>query len=273
MKRNILLSVVFSTALAPLAYAGGDIFLQCAQQYPGDDAERLKCYDRLATPASALTPAARKNIVPDENPEASTTPATPAAAPTRSTGRSYLTKAWNLDNLSNLDPSKLGRLQPYRQSYLLANRTSNPNRQPSSPAIGRSSLAPSDIDAAEVKFQFSVKADIGDQRNIDFLGIRTFRLWGGIHATIQLAGVQRPELIPVPRNHIRAGIDRHPGHRPCVRIETHQSRLGAPIEWPLLAGIARLVPDLSARRLGMERHDFHHGARLAAHPGEFLERR
>lgn len=178
MKPNILLSVVFCTALVPSAYAGGDIFLPCAQQYPGDDAERLKCYDGLAAPAFAPTPAARKNIVPDENGEASATPATPAAAATRSAERSYLTKVWNLDNLSNLDPSKLGRLLPYRQTYLLVNGTSSPNRQPGSPAIGRSSLAPSDIDATEVKFQFSVKADIGDQRNIDFLGIRTFRLWG-----------------------------------------------------------------------------------------------
>ena len=184
MNRNILLSgdtvraALFCLALAPSAYAGGDIFLQCAQEYPGDDAERLKCYDRLAAPASALAPAVRENIVPNENAEASTTPATPAAAPTRSTERSYLTRAWNLDDLSNRDPSKLGRLQPYRQSYLVVNRTSNPNRQPSSPAIGRSTLAPFDIDAAEVKFQLSFKADIGSQRNIDFLGIKTFRMWG-----------------------------------------------------------------------------------------------
>ena len=177
-KRKILLSVVFCTALVPSAHADGDIFLPCAQQYPGDDAARLKCYDQLAAPASALAPAVRENIVPNENAEASTTPATPAAVPTRSTERSYLTRAWNLDDLSNRDPSKLGRLQPYRQSYLLVNRTSNPNRQPSSPAIGRSTLAPFDIDAAEVKFQFSVKADIGEQRNIDFLGIKTFRMWG-----------------------------------------------------------------------------------------------
>lgn len=178
MNCNILLSVVFCTALVPSAYAVGDILLPCAQQYPGDDAERLKCYDQLAAPASAPTPAAPKNIVPDENAEASTVPATPAAVPTRSTERSYLTRVWNLDDLSNLDPSKLGRLQPYRQNYLLLNKTSSSNLQPGSPAIGHSTLVPSDIDATEVKFQMSVKADIGDQRNIDFLGIKTVRFWG-----------------------------------------------------------------------------------------------
>ena len=93
---NILLSVVFCTALVPSAYAGGDIFLQCAQQYPGDDAERLKCYDQLAAPAFALAPAVGENIVPNENAEASTTPATPAAVPTRSTERSYLTRVWTV---------------------------------------------------------------------------------------------------------------------------------------------------------------------------------
>lgn len=184
MNRNILLlgsavrSALFCIALVPPAYAGGDIFLPCAQQYPGDDAARLKCYDRLATPASELAPAPQENVVSDQEAEASTTAATSAAVPTRSTERSYLTKLWNLDDLSNLDPSKLGRLQPYRQSYLLLKRTSNPNRQPGSPAIGHSTLVPNDIDAAEIKFQFSVKADIGNQRNVDFLGIRTFRLWG-----------------------------------------------------------------------------------------------
>jgi len=184
INRNILLSgdavraVLFCLALVPSAYASGDIFLPCAQKYPGDDAERLKCYDQLAAPAPALAPAVRENIVPNENAEASTTPATPAAVPTRSTERSYLTRAWNLDDLSNRDPSKLGRLQPYRQNYLVVNRTSNPNRQPSSPLIDHNASAPRDMDAAEVKFQLSFKADIGDQRNIDFLGIKTFRMWG-----------------------------------------------------------------------------------------------
>lgn len=178
MQRGILLSVVFCTALIQSVYAGSDVVLPCGQQYPDDDAARLRCYDRLAAPASALTPALRESIVPDENSETSTVPATSAVAPPRSPERSYLTKAWNLDNLSNLDPSKLGRIQPYRQTYLLlANRTSNPNRQPSSPLPDHNVSTPSDLDATEVKFQLSFKADIGQQRNINFLGIKTFRFW------------------------------------------------------------------------------------------------
>ena len=102
----------------------------------------------------------------------------PAAAVTNNAERSYLTRLWNLDDLSNRDPSKLGRILPYRQTYLLVKQTSNPNRQPGSPLVDHNVPAPYDIDAAEVKFQLSFKADIGNQRNIDFLGIKTFRLWG-----------------------------------------------------------------------------------------------
>lgn len=180
--RNVLPScgtvraALFYLVLAPSAYAGGDIFLPCAQSYPGDDAERLKCYDRLAAPA--LAPGPRQNIAPERDAGAGVAPDIPAAAATIDPGRSYLTKLWNLDNQSNRDPSKLGRLQPYRQSYLLANWTDNPNRQPDSPAAGHLATPAKNTKPGEIKFQLSAKADIGDLHNIDFLGIKTFRLWG-----------------------------------------------------------------------------------------------
>lgn len=175
IQRNILLLIAFSTVLISSAYASSDTLSLCAQQYPGDDAARLKCYDQSDAPASMLAPATQKNIVPDENAEASTDP---ASVSTSGTERSYLTREWNLHDQSNRDPSKLGRIQPYRQTYLLVKRTSNINRQPESPAIGHSTLTPIDIDASEVKFQLSLKADIGDQHNINFMGIKTLRLWG-----------------------------------------------------------------------------------------------
>ena len=176
LSAEAVLTALFSLAIVPSAYAGGDVLLQCAQQYPGDDAARLKCYDQVAAPAPA--PAARKNIATDEDAEAIANSAPPAAAPTSSAERSYLTRVWNLDDLSYRDPSKLGRLQPYRQNYLIVKKTGSPNRQPGSPLLDHNVTVPNDIDAVETKFQLSVKADIGDQRNIDFLGIKTFRLWG-----------------------------------------------------------------------------------------------
>ena len=109
MKCSILLPVVFCTALFQSAYADSEIVLSCAQQYPDDDAARLKCYDRLAAPPSALTPAVQENTVPDENSQVNPTPAISGAAPTPGPERSYLTKAWNLDDLSNRDQSKLDR--------------------------------------------------------------------------------------------------------------------------------------------------------------------
>lgn len=170
--RNTLLLLVFCAALVPSAYASSEIFLQCAQQYPGDDVERLKCYDQLTNRAPL------ENADPVDEVEASSIPAAPDAATARSAGRSYLTRAWNLDNLSHRDASKLGRMQPYRQSYLVFKTTSNNNLQPSSPLADHNVQTPNDIDSLETKFQLSFKADIGQQRNINFLGIKTIRFWG-----------------------------------------------------------------------------------------------
>ena len=177
MNRNIFMSAVFFAVLVPSAYADSNIFLQCAQRYPGDAAERLQCYDQIVAPATLPAPATEKNIVPEEDMAADAASAIPAAAVTNNAERSYLTRLWNLDDLSNRDPSKLGRILPYRQTYLLVKQTSNPNRQPESPLVDHNVPASYDIDAAEVKFQLSFKAHIGDQRNINFLGIKTARFW------------------------------------------------------------------------------------------------
>jgi len=150
------------------------MLFQCAQRYPGDAAERLKCYDQLASPASVPGTEQRKNAVADEDAGATAVPGAASAG----AERSYLTRVWNLDDMSSRDPSKLGRLQPYRQNYLVIKKSGNPNRQPDSPLPDHNVTVPIDIDAVETKFQLSVKADIGDQRNIDFMGIKTFRLWG-----------------------------------------------------------------------------------------------
>ena len=118
--------------------------------------------------------AAQKKSISNKAAEASIPP---LAAQSISYERSYLTKAWNLDDQINWDASELNRIRPYRQSYLLMNRTSDPNIQPYSLVIGRNTPVPEYIDASEIKFQLSFKADIGSQQNLDFLGIKTFRMW------------------------------------------------------------------------------------------------
>ena len=166
-------------ALAPAAHAAGEEFALCAKKYPDNNAERLKCYD------NAVAVASMANLPPEDDeeiaPELATTAAAPTAAaplPAPTVERSYLTRAWNLDDKAIRDQSKLGRLMPHRQSYLVVRKTFNVNNQPASPAAGHTALMPRDFDALEAKFQFSFKADIGSQKNINFLGLKTLRFWG-----------------------------------------------------------------------------------------------
>lgn len=164
---GFLLLCLLYTGFAPVAQAGEEAFALCAKQYPDNAAERLKCYD------NAQAAATMSALPPLEDEEEAPPAVTPAAA------RSYLTKAWNLDDRTNRDESKLGRLTPHRQSYLLVRKTGSVNNLPASPAAGHSTLTSNDLDALETKFQLSFKADIGSQRDINFLGLKTLRMWGG----------------------------------------------------------------------------------------------
>lgn len=148
------------------AQAGEERFLSCAKNYPDDNAQRLKCYDDALAPVPAQPQTAAgeadNDVVAAEVPQP----------------RSYLTRAWNLDDKANPDESKLGRLRPHRQSYLVVRKSSNANSQPGSGVPGHSVVTPNDLDALEAKFLLSFKADIGSQRDIDFWGLKTLRLWG-----------------------------------------------------------------------------------------------
>ena len=163
-----LLLALLCLEFAPTAHAGGEEFVLCAKKYPDSNAERLKCYDNAQAAATV------SDLPQPEDDEE--TP--PAAVQAPVAERSYLTRAWNLDDKASRDESKLGRLMPHRQSYLLVRKTGNVNNQPASPAIGHNTLTPYDFDALETKFQLSFKADIGSQKNINLLGLKTLRLWG-----------------------------------------------------------------------------------------------
>lgn len=176
---SLLLAAV-SIASAPVASAAGDAFLRCAQQYPSNDAERLRCYDRAAAPVPAAVPvpSATEAGSAEKNADNGTGGEPPVVALAPVVERSYLTRAWNLDDRGSRDESRVGRLRPHRQSYLLVRKTSNTNNQPASPVAGHSTLVPNDIDPMEAKFQLSFKADIGSQKDINFWGLKTLRLWG-----------------------------------------------------------------------------------------------
>lgn len=161
-----------------MAHAGSEAFLLCAQKYPDSEMERLKCYDQATVSGASATPLIPGDTLAGEKAEAGANFAISSdAVPSRSAERSYFTRAWNLDDLSNLDPSRLGRLQPHRQNYLIVRKTGSPNILPTSQLADHNALAPYDLDEAEAKFQLSFKADIGSQQQIDILGIKTFRMW------------------------------------------------------------------------------------------------
>ena len=161
---GLLLLALLCLEFAPMAHAGGEEFALCAKKYQDDNAERLKCYDSALADAFAPVPLqSEASAPPDDDEEAE-----PVAE------RSYLTKAWNLDN-----QSKPGRPILHRQNYLLVRKTGNINNQPASPGtLMFNDLDDPAIEALETKFQLSFKADIGSQKNINLLGLKTLRLWG-----------------------------------------------------------------------------------------------
>lgn len=136
-------------------FSGAETLPTCLDKFPQQDSARLKCYDDAA-PAAVRVP----------------------SYTTQHIERSYLTRVWNLDDENNDDDSKLGRLQPYRQNYLLMRDTNKPNALPSSNALAHSAPNLIDSDHVEAKYLISVKADIGEQRDINLFGLRTIRLWG-----------------------------------------------------------------------------------------------
>lgn len=151
-------------------YASEADFARCAKQYAQLDAERLKCYDQASLPR-AVAPNAPNAA------NAATLPVADEEAD-RPVSRSYFTRLWNLDNHNSRDESKLGRLRPHRQNYLIMRKSTNTNTQPNTPTPGHATLLPIDMDAVEAKFLISLKTDIGNQSDIDVLGFKTFRLWG-----------------------------------------------------------------------------------------------
>lgn len=174
---NPTLCALLSIAIAPTAHADSGNFLQCAQKYQENEIERLKCYDHVVSEPT-LVPQSSGNTILDEKVKTKPDRAISFTADSiNSAERSYFIRAWNLDDLSNLDTSKLGRLQPYRQNYLIVRKTGSPNIRPTSPLAEHNTLVPYDLDEAEAKFQLSFKADVGSQQQIDILGIKTFRMW------------------------------------------------------------------------------------------------
>lgn len=101
-----------------------------------------------------------------------------AAATLKPAPRSYLTQAWDLDGQGNPNADGIRHLEPYRKNYALIRYTSNIDTMPTSPAPDHSVLTPYPYMKVETKFQFSAKSEVGNYRELDFLGFNDFRIWG-----------------------------------------------------------------------------------------------
>jgi len=142
--------LVIGLALAPAAQAQS---LVACRALP-DDGERLACYDRLAGDggtAGGSEDAPNAPLALAGRPE-------PAAAGL--TPPSPLGEAWELD------PGERGRIlriRSYKPVYVLPYfHSRRPNRQPQSPAPGRSSPPLDDLSANEIKFQMSFKTKLAE---------------------------------------------------------------------------------------------------------------
>lgn len=142
--RRTFVSTFVCACLANLAHAETSALETCSSIVNKND--RLACYDQ----AAAIKPPPR----------------------------SYLTQAWDLDGQGNPSTEGIRRLEPYRKNYVLIRYTSDINTSPASPSPNHSALSPYPYTNSETKFQFSAKSEIGNYRDMEFLGFKNFRLWG-----------------------------------------------------------------------------------------------
>jgi len=156
--RAWLALAAFGTAGAPLAAGAADT--DCVRI--DDDARRLACYDRAAGRAAPAAAASQ----PDPSPTPAAAGAEAATSARQATtsatpgGDSPLSKLWELDVADKQRPFVL---LPYKANYLLPVRYSTSvNNLPHSPNPNNTVTTPLDWDAAEAKFQLSVRLKVAD---------------------------------------------------------------------------------------------------------------
>lgn len=149
---NRLALALLGAVLSPATSGASEGLARCAK-LEGID-ERLACYDELARAT-----------------------ASPAG--------SHLSESWKL-GAKHGGVRRLTDILGYRPTYIISRWTSDPNEQPASPAPGRGSPPPQDLDPNELKFQVSFKAELVSRRAFDrigvtpllaHIGIDSVRLW------------------------------------------------------------------------------------------------
>ena len=168
-------ALLLAAGLLTLPAAAAD-FSRCTVL--SDDQQRLRCYDELAhsaTPtASQNLPAAATSAPAPLGNNVENPPFPPADS---NDGRSYLTRAWNLDGRSGRTSNNFARLRPHRTSYFMVRETSRTNPLPNTPSPGHTALTPLTINDFETKFQISFKSEIWGQDDSHWLGFENLHLW------------------------------------------------------------------------------------------------
>ena len=135
MPRKHIALLLLAAALLPATSAANEGVARCAKLENTD--ERLVCYDELARATQA-----------------------PAGGPVDSSpSPSYLSETWKL-GARHGGTRRLTDILVYRPNYVITRWSSSPNEQPGSPAPERQAPAPQDLDANEIKFQVSLKAEL-----------------------------------------------------------------------------------------------------------------
>src|ERR1700675_2731857 len=142
MRCGFVTLVLLGAALLPATSGADEGLSRCAKIENID--ERLACYDELARAT--------------ESPSGEPIDASPSP--------SHLTEAWKL-GAKHGGVRHLTDILGYRPNYIISRWTSNPNTQPSSPAPGRESLAPQDLNRNELKFQVGFKTELISRQAFD----------------------------------------------------------------------------------------------------------
>jgi phospholipase A1 len=139
-------TIALLAALLPATSGAAEGLAFCARLESID--ERLACYDDLARATESA-----QGWPVDSSPSPS-----------------HLSEAWKL-GARQASARRLTDILGYRPTYIITRWSSDPNEQPSSPAPGRSSLTEQDLDAMELKFQISFKAELASRRAFEDIGV------------------------------------------------------------------------------------------------------
>ena len=137
-QQNRCLAAVLLLFISSAGAAEPDVLSRCTA-IP-DQAERLSCYDKAA--------AEQKVAEAGEN----------SAKQACGAGYTALARLWN--TRPNCD-SKLYQFLPYKQNYLIARYSGNPNNEPVSAKFGPA--RDQQLDNTELKFQVSLKVKVAEQ--------------------------------------------------------------------------------------------------------------